>query len=42
MIGILPWLSMGQTTPWPDLHPTVQLLIILRMPSHNPKTNAKF
>jgi len=42
MTSILPWLSMGQTTPWPDLDPTAQLLIILSMPSHNPKTNAKF
>jgi len=33
---------MGQTTPWPDLDPTAQLLIMLSMPSHNPKTNAKF
>jgi len=33
---------MGQTTPWPDLDPTAQHLIMLIMPSNNPKTNTKF
>ena len=32
MTLILPWLSMGQITPWPDLVPIAQLLIILSMP----------